>query len=231
MIDVLTIASSPGTVAKAARLKSVPDLIKSYRIRKGESMTVFTGNNEHEPTPSIATWGITRARKELLLCPLSQMFSRKPYSIWMHNNRCVVPVNCFYCPKGTDLHLVRLIDHRLFWLGAILVDDAFAVLTVEAADVLGSICNQMPVILTSDQIRAWLHAEHIRDLVDIADGSGDHWFDFYKIDPELLTMKNPTTAALKQTSLSLRESEEKKEMLDNLDFNDDRFNRSNSKRR
>jgi len=110
-------------------------------------------------------------------------------------------------------------------------ESSFAALDVESADILLALTPRMPLIMTDDNVKDWLNQQHVRDILEIADSSGDHWFDYYEVDRNILSGSFNSSEPLRPISLSYRELEAKKELLDNLDFSDERFNRNNSKGR
>ena len=227
MLQVFTIASSAEALAKQVRLESTGPMLKSYRVLPGDDATVLQANGDSiEAYPS--TWS-----NQFPMLALDRVFSRKPLNIQFNNERIAIPANCFYYKAKGKLVLVRLLNHRLFYLGGINQrdEDSFTLLTSPSADILRPLSPEMPVLLSANDLKAWLTRGNVQTAVDLADKSGDHWFDYFEIAPLFLGVPEPDASHLKPVSLSFRELEEKKDMMDNIDFNDDRFNRGNSKGR
>ena len=237
MLDILTIASTPAAIASSLRLGTTPEVVKHYSARSGDNITAFLEvvNTNYQATSG--KWGIMYRQKAEPFVPVERILSKKPYSLWIRNNRCAIPVNCFFSELQGRVFLVRVLKERLLWLGGIFVrneqnpEGAVSILTTEAADVLLPVTDRMPVLFPSKRVSKWLSTEHMHDVMTLADNSGSQWFDYFEIDPGILEGKISGPNALKPISATLREMEAKKEMLDKLDLNDDRFNRNNSKGR
>ena len=67
--------------------------------------------------------------------------------------------------------------------------------------------------------------------MQLADSSGDKWFDFYKVDSKILEPESNSKELLKPIGISYREWMEREEKLNSLDLKGDRFNRNNTKGR
>jgi len=185
-----------------------------------------------------AVWGIQMQREELTSISMEKILVKKPYSIWFRKFRCAIPVNCFCIELDREVYLIRILKQRTFMLGGLCIPPdslspyyRFAILEVEAADILKRITETCPVNFSCHDATSWCSQQSLLTVMQQADGSGDRWFDFYKVDAEILVPGTNDKDLLKAAGISFREWTEREEKLNSLDLTDDRFNRNNSKGR
>ena len=89
----------------------------------------------------------------------------------------------------------------------------------------------MPVALSPHKTELWVSEPTLLKVMQMADRSGDFWFDFYRVHPRILEPKWNERDLLKPLGISFREWQERNEKLNALDLKDDRFNRNNTKGR
>ena len=169
---------------------------------------------------------------------MEKILARKPFNIWFRKYRCAIPVNCFCMTQGDDTYLIRILKQRTFMLGGLCLppdtqnpEYRFALLEVEAADILKRITDIMPINFSCHTSTSWCTQETILNVMQLADSSGDKWFDFYKVDPAILELESNDKELLKPTDISYREWMEREGKLNSLDLKGDRFNRNNTKGR
>ena len=232
LTTLLTIITDQNDVAALTGGTAGYALQRYYAARPGDGMTILYKSGDDHILAGTATWTGNINDPKQTFVPFERALKEKKNAIRLHNNRCAIPVNCFFCEHDGRIMLIRLINHRVFWIGGFQLDDArFVILSVEVADILLPVTPRMPLLMSTAMVKEWLCREHVRDILEIADSSGDHWFDYYEVDRKILLDEVRNADYLKPISLSFREQEAKQELLDNLDFTDERFNRNNTKGR
>lgn len=242
MINLYTIATSAPALAEKLNLPLKCAFQPAYQARPGMELPVILlrdGKPQIEP----ARWGCVpgKATTTLQVFPISKVFSQKPMNRWIHTQRCLIPANCFFARHHDTGRtcLIRSLNTRLFLMGGIYTMHAskdrgtscqFIVLTTESADVLRPLTNIMPVILSLTEIQQWLYSEHLIDLMQYADGSGDQWFDYFEVSNSILTPGRNSRDLLKPLGLSREEVESRNQRLKAVDLRQDRYDRKGSKR-
>lgn len=237
MTRLFTITTTPEELEHLSRVKPVPDYEKHYQAGIGNSVLVCCPVEGRMQWIS-AVWGIKQGQLNPGSISMSKILVRKPFNIWFRKYRCAIPVNCFYFQKDQDVYLTRVLKQRTFMLGGICIPPdsgnpnyRFAILELEAADILKRITDTMPVNFNSHSATSWCTEKTILNVMQMADSSGDRWFDFYKVDPEILIPGRNNKAFLRPVDISYREWIEREEKLNARDFTGDRYNRNNSKGR
>ena len=201
-------------------------------LRSGESISI-----------ELAHWGHTppKMHSPIQAYPIDKTPVRPPFNRWIRLNRCLVPANCFFMrEKQSDrVHLIRLLDKRLFMIGGICLtpddqdrDDAthFFLLTTDSADILQPLGHFMPVIIPPDEAKQWLEADHLMDLMQMADRSGDYWFDYFPVSSKVLAPGSNSRNLLRPEGLSVREIAARDQKLKAVDLKQERYDRKGSKR-
>ena len=237
LTDIYTIVTPAKEIEHLSRIRPVPKYDKLFQARGGTIVPIIA-RQVNQLCGTRAVWGIEHKGKTLTTIPLKKIMVRKPFNRWFHQYRCAIPANCFFVTANEKAYLVRVLKQRTFMLGGICIPPdehypkpRFALLTTESADVLQKITDEMPVSFSCHKSEQWITEETMLKVMQLADRSGDHWFDFYKVHPRILEDKWNEKDLLKPVGISFREWQEREEKLNALDVLDDRFNRNNSKGR
>ena len=245
MLNIYTLATRPEALSDLLSLDKSQDYKPIYLARPGMNLPVIL-NSGGKTCLLKAHWGCQTEAATMPLCtfPMDRLLSQPPFNRWIHTQRCVVPANCFFAHRdnqgpsdrdGHDTFLIRLIQSRLFLIGGLFMTEprknsySFLLLTTESADVLQHLTQQMPLLLSTDHLRTWLYSEHLIDVMHAADRSGDHWFDYYAVDHDIITPGNNRRDLLKPLGASLREKEERDHKLRAIDVKQERFDRRGGK--
>ena len=108
-------------------------------------------------------------------------------------------------------------------------DYYFSMLKTESADVLGGIMNDMPLVFTPERLHIWLQSDHTFTIMNFASKAGGHWFDFFKVDTDILASTSNDKNLLVPLGMSLQQMQTRNDKLSELDFQDERANRKSMK--
>lgn len=248
MLNLYTIATRQEAVAEQLNLQVRDAVVPIYQARPGMMLPiiVFAGS---KAVLIKAHWGCQTeaATMSLNSFPMDRVMTQPPFNRWIHSQRCLIPANCFFArrtekamkPEEHNTFLIRMLESRLFLMGGLFQTEtdrkgqttySFLLLTTESADVLKPLTAQMPVILSSDHLYQWLTSEHLIDIMQLADRSGDHWFDYFPVNSDIITPGNNKRSLLKPIDISLREMTERAHKLKAIDVKQERFDRRGGKR-
>lgn len=225
MQNVYSIATPPAYFTKL--LNAPSEAYKPcYQARPGMQLPVLL----HTPQGGravCATWGLFLPGRP---DPITQVHMRdvlrqRPYSSLVRTQRCAVPTNCFIIRKGTEVRLVRLLQHRVSCMGGIFqrtthrgsVSLRFALLQMAPADILLQHCDHMPVCFSIDQWKEWVGNEELGDIMQMADRTHKQWFDHFKISEKILNVDMEDRDLLRPLGASFRQLRDRKAALDNID--------------
>ena len=166
-----------------------------------------------------ASWGITGAKETVNHASMARILTTRPYNVMIRSQRCAVPANCFFGAHKEKPYLVRLMNHRLFCLGGLYnktqigneIKYSFCILGLAPADILQGYMDEMPIVISADRARKWLEADHLYKVMNAADGSVNHWFDFFEVSGDILNEEANKKELLKPIGLSPKQMEEKEE--------------------
>gem|GEM_PF-1320700 len=237
MTTLFTITTTPDEVGHLSRVRPILPFQKHYQLYPGDEVPVCCLVDGRMKWVS-AVWGIQSQQDLLTSISMEKILIKKPFSIWFRKYRCAVPANCFFTKRDEDVFLTRILKQRTFMLGGLCLppdeqnqEYRFALLEVEAADILKRVTDVMPINFSCHTSTSWCAQKTILDVMQLADSSGDKWFDFYKVDPSILVSGTNDKELLKPIGISYREWIEREEKLNSLDLKGDRFNRNNTKGR
>ncbi len=245
MVNLYTIATRHSALATQLNLPIHEPYAPMYQARPGIRLPIIL-YEQGNPVIVSARWGCSTevATMPLHLFPMEKILSHPPFNRWIHTQRCLVPANCFFARSVTedhrgafDTYLIRLLDTRVFLMGGLYTSTesegarriSFLLFSTESADVLRPVTQAMPVIMTADHLQTWLSAEHLSDIMHLADRSGEHWFDFFPVSHNILQPGVNDRRLLRPTGLSMQEMREHSLKLKALDIRQDRFDRKGSK--
>lgn len=246
MLNLYTLATKPGALTEQLHIPLYTDYQPVYQARPGMLLPMICLQNDQAIITS-GRWGYATEPRTMptYAFPMEKILSQSPYNRWIHTQRCLIPVNCFFGRAShvstiddSDIYLIRMLSTRLFFIGALYSIEInaigksayhFILLTTESADVLKPLMDQMPVVMIQDHLQTWLGADHLIDIMHLADRSGDHWFDYYAVDHDIITPGNNRRDLLKPLGASLREKEERDHKLKAIDVKQERFDRRGGK--
>jgi putative SOS response-associated peptidase YedK len=234
---LFTITTAREEIEHLSRIKPMTPFQKHYQVYPGDAVPVCCHIDGKMKWIS-AVRGIQHHRMHLTSISMEKILVRKPFNIWFRKYRCAIPVNCFFTHQDEKVHLTRILKQRTFMLGGMCLppdaentDYRFILLEVEAADILKRITDTMPINFSCHIATSWCTQETILNVMQLADGSGDRWFDFYKVDAAILASGSNDKELLKPKGISYREWIEREEKLNSLDLKGERFDRNNTKGR
>jgi putative SOS response-associated peptidase YedK len=236
LIELIVNSSSNTALSRAFESASGAGLAPSGMVFSGEEITVITQSEMGTQAVS-AVWGAKLpqvSRNLITQFHLKRTLHTKPFNIFIHNNRCAVPVNCFCLRYGERTYLIRLLNHRIFALGGILkavkgAPPQLTLIETAAPDVLQSITPTVPVLFAPDRMDKWLGQKEMHEVMHTADRSGNYWFDYFEVDPHVLDRTTKKIALLKPLGLSFQQVKLRNEKLQELQIKASRANRAGSK--
>jgi putative SOS response-associated peptidase YedK len=165
---------------------------------------------------------------------MMRVLKSRPSNVLIRTHRCAIAANCVIVEKNKQAFLIRLPQHRLFFLGGIYQQKGdqefhYTVLETESADILSSIADDMPVIIHNDRVQKWLTATELDSIFHFADKSGSNYFDYFKVDPRILDPKENNRELLIPQGLTHAQYLERQKQVMALSFEKERANRRNSK--
>lgn len=181
----------------------------------------------------LAKWGIRDQNgKEHCWISARKLMATKPMNVLAHANRCVVPSNCFLASELGSHTLVRLLNHRLHGMGAVMQrtgnEVRVCLIATDSADILRAKTSLMPAMMVPDKILSWLAKKDMYRIMEMVDRSGNHWFDFFEIQ-DVMSMKTAKSEDLKPIGRSYVERQHELEKLKKLEIDQMRINRTSSK--
>ncbi len=127
---------------------------------------VVAPNKAQQPTPLAMTWGYTMPDGKKLINARSETAASKPlFRDGMLHRRCLVPANHYFewerRGKDKTKYAIRPIAKGMMYMAGIYRLESsgasYTILTREPAESIRFIHDRMPVILTSDMAKEWLH--------------------------------------------------------------------------
>lgn len=243
MLNLYTLATGVSALVDMIRLDKALSYTPVNFARPGMNMPVilFEGGKKNLIS---AHWGCMTeaATMPLSSFPMEKILTQPPFNRWIHTQRCIIPANCFFTRlpehREYDTYLIRLLQTRIFLMGGLYMTEvrhgktchSFLLLTTQSADVLQTLTPQMPVIISTDHADSWLHSEHLIDIMEIADTSGDHWFDYYPVSDRIIQPGEQDKKLLRPLGPSKHEAEAHAHKLKAVDVRQDRFDRRGGKR-
>ncbi|HIA11689.1 MAG TPA: hypothetical protein EYN69_06405 [Flavobacteriales bacterium] len=234
MIDIYTIASKPQHIMDHCRLHKKFKYNPSFQAHPGMHLPILIKDGETSRLV-MANWGIvpSNGTEQVNVIDTGSILRTPPFNVLMKTQRCAILANCFFGLHKEELYLIRLIRPRLFCIGGIYVEKDnsyfFSMLKTESADVLGGIMEDMPLIFTPERLHIWLQSEHTFTIMNFASKAGGHWFDFFKVDKDILASTSNDKNLLVPLGMSLQQMQRRNDKLSELDFQDERANRKSMK--
>lgn len=194
MNDIYTIATKVEFL-KAMLEIDVPEFEPIYQARPGMYLPILIREN-NQSKMVMAKWGANIKSQPTNYVKMDRILKQKPYNQLIRSNRCSIPANCFITKSKNKVWLVKLIKQRLFWMGGVYQKSIskqgkelyqFAILLTDQADVLSSICSEMPVLMGMDRHQHWIEPKDIAGIMNMADKSSKQWFDFFEVNINILS--------------------------------------------
>lgn len=207
---------------------------KHYQARPGMQLPIVIREDESYRMVN-ARWGMA-LKKSLQLVNTVHMryvLKQSPYTILIRTGRCAIPANCFIAKKGERVYAVKLLQQRLFWMGGLyqVREDSnghkhyeFAVLQTEAPDILMAVGEDVPVAVPLDRYGQWLRAKHLHQVMDMADKTGNQWYDYFQVSGDVLQPGVDERGLLAPTSPSYAELRARTKALRRIRVDEQREN-------
>jgi putative SOS response-associated peptidase YedK len=247
MLNLFTIATRASAISEILNVQLQATISPLYQARPGMEIPVIL-MIRGKPVLATAHWGCATeaATMSLNTFPTDRVLTQRPFNTWIHTQRCLIPANCFFArrsgkqmqPDDHSTYLIRILQSRLFLMGGLYHTEvqrngrdkyALVLLTTGSADILRSLSEEMPVLLSRDLMLEWLTAEHLADIMHLADRSGDHWFDYFPVSDAILTPGVNSRQLLKPLDMSMHERDERLHKLKAGEVKQDRFDRRGGK--
>lgn len=233
MEEIYTIASERAYFDNLFRGR-VEAYEKHYQARPGMQLPIVIQEDKSCSMVN-ARWGMA-LKKSLHISNTVHMryvLKRAPYTILIRIGRCAIPANCFIARKGERVYAVKLLQQRLFWMGGLyhVREDRdgkkhyeFTLLTTEPPEILMTVGEDVPVILRPHKYKEWLGAKHLHQVMDLADKTGNQWYDYFQIDSEVLRKGVDERKYLMPISPSYAELRERTKALKKIHIDEEREN-------
>lgn len=228
MLDLYTIATKASHIKNRCKLFQEFNYKHSYQARPNMLLPIIISENG-KPKLVNAYWKLSSNTTTIAT---NKILTSPPYNLLIRKKRCAIPANCFFGIKDNHPYLIRLIQPRLFLIGGIYTQKndvyQFAILKTEPTDIL-SFLDYSPVLFTTEKINTWLTTQHLESVMNIADHSGNFWFDYFKVSKTILNPSANERSLLTPIELSHQKIMERNQKLNELTFNQERPNRRNYK--
>ena len=235
MIDIYTIASKPQYIMDHCQIHKAFTYDLAFQARPGMHLPILIKDKE-ESRLVMATWGIEpslRHKEHVNVISTNKILRSPPFNILMQTQRCAILANCFFVKHKKEVYLIRLIRPRLFCIGGIYVKEGdeyrFTMLKTASADVLAGLMDDMPLVFTPERLHVWLQSEHTFTIMNFAKKAGGHWFDFFKVNADVLACTSNDKNLLVPLGMSLKQIKTRNDRLSEIDFQDERANRKSMK--
>ncbi len=186
MQPLYTIASTTDTMASKLELEVSTDFRPVWQARPGNAVPVAV--QEHPTLLQEGFWGYPKPAANFV--PMHRILARKPFHLAIRNQRCAMPANGIVGVRDAHPFLITMLNHRLFCLGGVysMVSGIprFGVLQTSAPSLFDGYLDFLPVLLTPKDLKLWLTTTDLGKVMEMADRSQDHWFDFFRISQEVL---------------------------------------------
>lgn len=204
LLPLYSIASKSELIASTFDVQIGTDLSPVFQARPNMQLPVIMDGN---PAIQLGGWGIGQQNK----MDISKTLQARPWNIWLRNQRCIIPANCFYGHSQGITSLVRLLDHRLFGIAGLCDINqgrvCFSILTTQSPPILKKQMDEIPILCSPEVSQQWLKANsRVEDLMAIADNAGSYWFDFYPISTEIINYKGQDKELLNPLGSSYQQS-------------------------
>lgn len=139
---------------------------KTGEIFPTDFAPVVAPNKAQQPTSFAMTWGYTMPDGKRFINARSETAASKPlFRDGMLHRRCLVPANHYFewerRGKDKTKYAIRPAAKGMMYMAGIYRLESsgasYTILTREPADSIRFIHNRMPVILTPDMAKEWLH--------------------------------------------------------------------------
>lgn len=194
MSNIYTIATKHTVYEKLLDIPVAP-FLPAYQARPGMHLPVLIKEGDGYAVVS-AKWNIQlKGKGRVAELPMRRVLKHREYNLLIRRKRCAIPANCFVIAKGLDAFVIRLLKHRIFWIGGVyqVWENKrgeqfynFAILKTDPPDVLGNLCDAVPVVIAPDRYKAWIETNEIHRVMEMADRTGNLWFDYFKVNPIIL---------------------------------------------
>lgn len=238
MFNLYTIASPETFIRQALEAASTCRYSMAYQARPGMVLPIII-RDQGRLKMIEAKWCHGNESSDLKSSVgMGQVLARHPYKILVRKQRCVVLSNCFFGTKKANPYLVRVLDHRLFGMGAVYHEErtsqgvgySFTLLHTDPADVLAPLTRQMPVVMTMEQVEGWLAPGPLHGTMEFADMAREHWFDYFQVSDRVLSEAYNDKSLLQPVGLSREELRKRERALMALKLDKERADRMGGKR-
>ena len=235
MVEIYTIASKPQHIMDICQVHESFNYNPAYQARPGMHLPILIKDKEGAKLV-MATWGIeplTRVKNKINIISTDKILRTPPFNVLMQTQRCAILANCFFAENKEEAYLIRLIRPRLFCIGGIYIQEGdtyrFAMLKTASADVLAGLMDDMPLVFTHERLHIWLQSEHTFTIMNFAAKAGGHWFDLFKVSPDIFASTSNDRDLLVPLGMSLQQMKARNDKLSEIDFQKERANRKSMK--
>lgn len=209
MVDRYSIASGESKVRQTFDIKDTKGLKKIYNAAPTKHLPVLTSDNPEKIEFFI--WGLmSRWSNNKALSPklfnveLDQLFSKRSYRQAIKKRRCVILADGFYLWKPIAKKKMSpyyfFMDQRVpfgiagIWEPADEFDEGtganFMMVTHPATQVISNYQNDMPFILTPDQVQLWLDETVEEEVLSNIVLSKQLRFSMHAVSPMIMDFSN-----------------------------------------
>lgn len=157
-----------------------------WQVRPGMAVPMVL-----QEAPNVLTegfWGHHQPPADFV--PVHRILARKPFHLAIRNRRCALPANGFLGLREEHPFCITLLNHQVFCLGGIYslasgIPRA-ALLQTSAPPIFDAYLKFLPVLIPPDQLKEWLTTEDVGRVMQMADRSQDHWFDYFRVSEKVL---------------------------------------------
>lgn len=230
MFDFITIATRKEALESALDLAIQGDYKPVYLSRQGEQLPIILIGKDGYKT-ELATYGLKRNELKI---PIKRVLYKRPYNKLIRTNRCAIPVNCFFGKYANHPYLIRVLNERLICLAGLyeVTDNGehrFAILTTEPADTIRHLADHAPVLFKIDGFKRWLKTTNMQDVMEFADKSSHHWFDYFQVSDEVINADRNSKELLVPVGLSRQQVLDREDQLKGLELDKIRTDKGSSK--
>jgi putative SOS response-associated peptidase YedK len=202
-----------------------------YQARPGMRLPVFT-LQDGKINCTTAVWGLPPFHAPDFY-PMHRVLKNRPWNILIRQQRCAVPMNCFFGGTVQSPWLLRVLQHRAMLMGGVITtikeQSYFTLLTTEAADVIHNKTEIMPVLFDPEKTLRWLKTKHISTVMHYADRSGSYWFDYFRVPQVIMHASENKREWLIPQGMTLQNYREREKKIQAVAFEEERANRRSGK--
>tara|TARA_B110000305_G_C19363578_1_gene600752 strand:- start:155 stop:844 length:690 start_codon:yes stop_codon:yes gene_type:complete len=228
MIDTYTIATKISEIKKECKIEQDFDYEFAYQARPKMDLPIIISENNKLKLVS-AKLGIYTGLSAISMKPI---LTNPTFNKLIRKNRCAIPTNCFFGTNNGKSILIKLVKPRLFYMGGVFKKTAteyqFSLLNNESPDVL-TFLKYSPVLFSIKKVTQWLSENNLETVMNIADQSGNYWFDYFEVDSKIHSTNKNSKSLLKPIGIAQSEINNRNEQLNSIIFNQERPNKRNSK--